>query len=336
MNSQPRSQLDSRSHPQGKAVGWLARVRLAMGMVVGMGIVILSVFAGGCGSGGKGEVVVYAAQDQVYAEPLFAQFTRETGIRVRVLYDSEAVKTVGLANRLLAERSRPVCDVFWGNEELRTRQLESSEVWREDNPWVAFGCRSRRLVVNTNLVAASGVPRSLLELTNRQWAGKVVFAYPLFGTTATHFLALEQHWGRELWRGWCERMAANHPLIVDGNSVAARMVARGEAVIGLTDSDDFRSEVGQGAPLRMLPLMPELLLIPNTAAVVRGCPNPAGAQALVEFLSGQRVGQALVDAGALDLAAFPRGRMGTLEPEWPALVADLEASSEFLKRTFLR
>lgn len=336
MNPHPHTPLNPRSHPRGEAVGGGARVRLAMRAFAAVGTLILAMCAGGCGSGGNREVVVYAAQDQVYAEPLFAQFTRETGIRVRALYDSEAVKTVGLANRLLAERSRPVCDVFWGNEELRTRQLESSEVWREENPWVAFGCRSRRLVVNTNMVGAADAPRSLLELTNRQWAGRVVFAYPLFGTTATHFLALEQHWGRELWRGWCERMAANHPLIVDGNSVAARMVARGEAAVGLTDSDDFRSEVGQGAPLRMLPLMPELLLIPNTVAVVRGCPNPAGAQALVEFLSGQRVGQALVDAGALDLAAFPRGRLGTMEPEWSALVADLEASSEFLKRSFLR
>src|SRR4051812_2009172 len=68
-------------------------------------------------------VVIYASQDQVYAEPILADFTKETGIKVLPLYDSEAVKTVGLANRLLAERSHPQCDVFWSNEELRTRQL---------------------------------------------------------------------------------------------------------------------------------------------------------------------------------------------------------------------
>src|SRR5687767_13851743 len=50
-------------------------------------------------------VIVYAAQDQVYSEPILQQFTKETGIKVRAVYDSEAVKTVGLANRLLAERS---------------------------------------------------------------------------------------------------------------------------------------------------------------------------------------------------------------------------------------
>ena len=59
-------------------------------------------------------VVVYAAQDQVYAEPVFAEFQKETGIKVKAVYDSEAVKTVGLANRLLAERSHPQCDMFLG------------------------------------------------------------------------------------------------------------------------------------------------------------------------------------------------------------------------------
>ena len=77
----------------------------------------------GCSENRSNQVVVYAAQDQVYAEPIFESFTRETGIRVLPLFDSEAVKTVGLANRLLAEKSHPQCDVFWGNEEMRARQL---------------------------------------------------------------------------------------------------------------------------------------------------------------------------------------------------------------------
>lgn len=50
------------------------------------------------------EVIVYAAQDQVYAEPILRAFEQETGIKVKTVYDSEAVKTVGLANRWLGER----------------------------------------------------------------------------------------------------------------------------------------------------------------------------------------------------------------------------------------
>ena len=98
-------------------------------------------------------VIVYAAQDQVYAEPILREFENSTGIKVKAVYDSEAVKTVGLANRLLAERSHPQCDVFWGNEEMRARQLAAQGVFRETNGWAAFGHRSRRIVINTNLVS---------------------------------------------------------------------------------------------------------------------------------------------------------------------------------------
>lgn len=66
--------------------------------------------------GATNEVVIYAAQDQIYAEPILHEFEKETGLKVKAVYDSEAVKTTGLANRLLAERSHPQCDVFWGNE----------------------------------------------------------------------------------------------------------------------------------------------------------------------------------------------------------------------------
>src|SRR6476661_7022367 len=49
--------------------------------------------------------------------------TARTGIIVRPVYDNEAAKTVGLVNRLIAEKNNPQCDVFWNNEELRTHQL---------------------------------------------------------------------------------------------------------------------------------------------------------------------------------------------------------------------
>ena len=141
-------------------------------------------------------VVAYCAQDREYAEPILNEFTRQTGIQVQTVFDNEAVKTVGLANRLLAERSHPQCDVFWGNEELRTRQLAAQQVFRETNGWVAIGYRSRRVVINTNHVSLAQAPRSLRGLTNAAWHGKVALAYPLFGTTSTHFHALRQHWGR--------------------------------------------------------------------------------------------------------------------------------------------
>ncbi len=253
----------------------------------------------GC-SPGEPDVVVYAAQDRVYAEPLLREFERQAGLRVSALYDSEAVKTVGLVNRLLAERDHPVADLFWGNEEFRTRQLEAEGVFRATNGWSSFGWRSRRVAINTNHLDLASAPTSLLELTNATWRGKVALAYPLFGTTATHFAALRQHWGTEAWEAWCRALVANKAFVVDGNSVVARMVARGEAWIGLTDSDDVRVVQREGAPVAMLPIGPETLLIPNTVALVSGSPHPDAADELSRFLNSAAVVASLVENEALE------------------------------------
>ncbi len=301
-------------------------------------------------------VVIYAAQEQVYAEPILRGFEKETGIKVKAVYDSEAVKTTGLVNRLLAERSHPQCDVFWGNEEMRTRQLAAQNVFRETNGWAAFGHRSRRIVINTNFVSVGsrrgneadqtsvatsppphvggyGAPTSLLELTNEIWRGKVALAFPQFGTTATHFHALKQHWGETVWLAWCRALAANKPFIVDGNSVVVKFVSRGEARIGLTDSDDVFAGQREGAPVAMLPINEDQLMIPNTVGVIRNAPHPANAQKLFAYLQRREVRDMLVQANALE-GATESSEPNSLTPNWDALLHDLEATTKQLHELF--
>ena len=300
-----------------------------------------------------GEVVVYCAQDQVVAEPILKEFTRRTGIRVQAVFDSEAVKTVGLANRLLAERDHPVCDVFWGNEEFRTRQLVAADVFRATNGWTAFGQRSRRLVVRqdrfaevfSNQYSVSQSPRPLntdalntdhfafTALTNSAFHGRVSLAFPLFGTTATHFVALRQQWGESNWLVWCRALAVNRPFIEEGNSHVVKRVARGEALIGLTDSDDITSAQREGLPVTALPIFPESLLIPNTVGLIaKPKPNPA-AEKLYEFLQSPAVREQLVAAAALEPET---PATNTLRPNWPALLRDLDRATDQLKEVFRR
>ena len=282
------------------------------------------------------QVVVYCAQDQVYAEPIFRRFETTTGIKVRAVFDNEAVKTVGLANRLVAERHHPVCDVFWGNEEMRTRQLAAQGVFRSTNGWAAFGYRSRRIVVNTNRVALSSAPHSLLELTNATWRGKLALAYPQFGTTATHFHALRRDWGPGFWQAWCRALAANHPFLVDGNSEVVKMVGRGEAVIGLTDSDDIADGQREALPVSGLPISKETLLIPNTVAVVRAAPDAAPAQRLFDYLQSPQVLQDLVQAKALEGTSANDPSLQTLKVDWAGVLSDLPRTTAELNQIFLR
>jgi iron(III) transport system substrate-binding protein len=302
-----------------------------------LGVVLFPLLNHGCAPAGKGnEVTAYCAQDQNYAEPILREFTKQTGVKAPAVYDSEAVKTVGLANRLLAERPHPRCDVFWGNEEMRTRQLAAQGVFRETNGWAAFGYRSRRIVINTNRLSVTSAPRSLLDLTNETWRGKVALAYPQFGTTATHFHALRQHWGGATWEAWCRALAANKPFLVDGNSVAVKTVGRGDAWIGLTDSDDIAAGQAVGMPVVPLSMTEETLLIPNTVGVVRGAPHPDAAQRLFEFLQQPEVIRQLVAARALEDLSANEVTVSTLKVNWDALLRDLEDTTVRLNTIFLR
>jgi len=209
-------------------------------------------------------------------------------------------------------------------------------VFRETNGWAAVGYRSRRIVINTNRLSLAAAPHSLLELTNETWRGKLALAYPQFGTTATHFNALRQHWGDELWQAWCRGLVANKALLLDGNSVVVKMVVRGEAWIGLTDSDDIASGQEEDLPVAPLPMNEETLLIPNTVAVVRGAPHPQAAQRLFEYLQKGDVVRELIAAHALEGSSASTVSTPTLKVSWDALLRDLDGTTAELNRILLR
>ena len=312
----------------------MRRAKYWIGAVAG---VVVAATLGGCGRQQPEEVVVYTSQDEVYAEPILAEFQKRTGIAARTVIDSEAVKTVGLVNRLLTEQDHPQCDVFWNNEEFRTRQLAARGLFRETDGWRRLGWRTRRIVVNTNLLSLANAPRSFHEATNAAWRGKLALAYPLFGTTSTHFQALRQLWGDAGWQAWCRALADNKPFLVDGNSVVVNLVGRGEAWVGFTDSDDIAAAQREGQPVAALPVTEETLFIPNTVGLIRNCPHPAAAEKLYEFLSEQQVSQQLTEAHALEGAVLDEqtARQG-LQVNWGRLLEDLESATAESKGIFLR
>jgi iron(III) transport system substrate-binding protein len=325
----PHEPSETNLNPRRGGANWVRLALAAVGLAL-LGVLAVSMLKR---VAGPRSVTLYTSQDQVYADLILQRFEQDTGLRIRPVYDSEAVKTVGLANRLLAERNHPQCDVFWNNEILRTWQLAAHGLFEG---WTEFGYRSRRLVINTNLLHPDDAPRSLLELTNRAWQGKVALAYPLFGTTVTHFLALRQHWGEQAWEQWCRALQANQPFMVDGNSVVVQFVGRGEAWIGMTDSDDIAVGQREGMPVAALPITELDLLIPNSVAIVRGGPNPASADVLYEYLQSATVTDRLIAVDGLEGATADEVKVRTLNPDYHRLLEELEMGTDQLKRIFLR
>src|SRR5829696_10109397 len=77
----------------------------------------------GCGRDSAETVTLYTSVDQPYAAPIIKAFEQKTGIKVVLVTDAEATKSVGLAERIRAEKANPQADVFWGNEPFHTINL---------------------------------------------------------------------------------------------------------------------------------------------------------------------------------------------------------------------
>jgi len=175
------------------------------------------------------------------------------------------------------------------------------------------------IVYNTRHVAADEVPRSIFELAEPKWKGKVAVANPQYGTTRTHVAALFAALGRQRACEFLRRLLENEVRIVDGNAMVKNLVARAHPdaspiYLGLTDTDDVLSGQADGEPVSMV--YPDqdtfgTLVVPSTVCLIRGASHPAAARRLIEYLAGADVERRLASgrAGFIPLrAATPAGR----------------------------
>lgn len=293
---------------------------------------LLSVLAVGCSGVRKPDerVVVYCAQDQEFADGVFADYHAAGGQPITPKFDTEANKSVSLAAELEQEAARPRCDVHWNNEILATIRLARQGLYEpytspaaapfpdwskaKDGTWQAFAARARVLIVNTNLVPEADRPKSLLDLTDPKWKGKVAIAKPQFGTTATQVACLFEVLGADAAKAFYRGLKANGVAVVPGNKQTATGVSEGKFAVGLTDTDDALIELNAGKPVAIVfpdqdghPAHSRLgvLYIPNTVAVVKGCPNPAGARRLIDYLLRQETEAKLAEGGGFQIPLSP-------------------------------
>ena len=310
----------------------------------------------------KGQVVVYTALDREYSEPILKKFEERTGVKVMPVYDAESVKTVGLVNRLLAEKQRPRCDVFWNNEIVRSIQLKKEGLTAPydspsakdipaamkdaDHHWTGFAARARVLLVNKRMLPNEGEwPTTVEALTDPKWRGKAAFSKPLFGSMSTHAAVIWANAGPEKAQKFWEATLKN-AVLVDGNAQVRDAVVGGEVPWGITDSDDAFGAVTDGAPVAIIypksdPAGPGTLFFPNTLVLIKNSPNQDNGRKLIDFLLSPEVEKLLAESRSAQIPlhpgiAPPKG-LPNLKPEqilkvdWEKTYESLAPSAAFLK-----
>ncbi|RUM88347.1 MAG: iron ABC transporter substrate-binding protein [Thermodesulfatator sp.] len=270
------------------------------------------------------QVVVYTSVDDIFARPVAQEFEKTTGISVKLVTDTEETKSTGLLNRLIAEKNRPVADVFWSGDPARAALLKKKgvsapyispaaqglpvEFSDPEGYWISFSTRARMIIYNSEHVAEGKKPTSIYDLVNERFKGKACIANPLFGTTSMHAAALFQVLGDEKAKQFFEDFATNGGQILGSNGDVKNKVASGQCLLGLTDSDDVSVAVMEGKPVGYV--FPDqdafgTLLIPNCAVLIKGAPHLAEAQKFMDFLLGPETERMLAQSRAAQIPLRP-------------------------------
>ena len=283
-------------------------------LVLGCAIAVLMT-AIGCNRAPNREIVVYTGVDEPISTPVLRDFEHRTGIHVVIINDTEAAKSVGLAERLLAEKDHPKADVWWSNEVFRTIDLAGQGVLAPyDSPsakdipdrfkdkqhlWAGSGLRVRVMAVSDRLPVGTRAPTGIEDLTKPAFKGRIALSRPTAGTTGSFVAALYVLWGHEKSDAYFRALHDNGVVLLGGNSVVADSVGQGQMWLGLTDNDDVANS--QANDLKLHAVMPDqdsfgTLPLPGSVALVAGAGHPAEAKELIDYLLTADVEQKLIAA----------------------------------------
>ncbi len=268
---------------------------------------ILSLFAaaaatlGGAAAEAR-ELVLYNASDSVNT-PLVAAFReRHPGIEVRFVSGS----TGPIAERAVAERTRPQADVIYlvnniALEQLKTagvfepyrpRGAETPEQFRDpDDFYVLHFATTMCMVVNTQRLAEKSLPMPVAweDLIRPAYRGEVSLPSPLRSGTGVGILTtFVDAFG---WN-FVENLHQNVRQYSDGGSGGAQLAATGEVAIGLTFDTTCHSLKSAGRPVEIVygRITPNVM---EGGGLVAGARNPAEAKLFLDFMASEEAAKVL-------------------------------------------
>ncbi len=252
------------------------------------------VFFSACQTKTDNRVVLYCSVDEVYAKPLIKQLELQTGLQIDALFDTEATKTAGLANRIRAERARGRADVFWSSALLQTLLMSEEGLLEpydslnaRDLPpqfrgkdWAGVGTRARVLVTRT--------PQSFDVATVAHLTGgslkPVGISNVQFGTASDWATTLASRWGTPKTLHYFRALKTSDVRVLPGNGDVARQTAQGVLRFGVTDSDDYLALQRQGKSLVLMQTDKDNVLVPGAVSILKNAPHPENAKKLFDAI----------------------------------------------------
>lgn len=194
----------------------------------------------------SGSLTVYSGRKQDLMGDLFAQFEKETGIKLNVKYGD----TAELAAQLLEEGDKSPADVFLAQDAGALGAVQAGGLFsklesditstvdkryrsREDK-WIGTSGRARVLAYNPDAVRAADLPAKITSLSDSKWKDKIGWA-PTNGSFQSFVTAMTILKGKEATRSWLSAMKANGAKTYANNDAITLAVSAGELQAGLVN-----------------------------------------------------------------------------------------------------
>lgn len=216
----------------------------------------VALVAAACGGSDGDKLVVYSGREQELVEPLYAQFTKDTGIELDVRFG----ESPELAATIREEGDATPADVFYAQDagsigvlepqltELPSADLELVDPRYRDpaGRWVGVTGRVRVLAYNTDRVEAAALPASVLELASPDWTLGDVGVAPTNASFVGFVSAMRVTLGDEQTQAFLDGLAT-HAKTFQKNGQIVDAIASGEVDTGLVNHYYLYEKLGSDA-----------------------------------------------------------------------------------------
>lgn len=288
---------------------------------VAVSLLLVAGSAAACGGGSAGApagqggttLTLYSAQHKQTTEAIMAAFNHQTGIRDREDADDEDVLTAQIER----EGSRSPADVVYVENCNWLQQLDERGLLAKVDPstlanvprvdsatdgdWVGVSARVSAMVYNPSRISPSQLPRSVLELANPEWKGRIEIApaetdfWPIVSSVA-------RARGQAAALAWLQGLKANAGAgdNIPDNETLLSDVSQGTTDLAVINTYYFyrlQAEVGKSAVNARIayfePHDPGYVENVSGAAILKSSKHPAAAQQLLAFMTGE-AGQTVI------------------------------------------
>jgi iron(III) transport system substrate-binding protein len=285
-------------------------------------VISCTLMASGCGgssSAGENSITLYNAQHQDLMQLMVDGFTKSTGIKVNMRNGSD----FELANQIIQEGSSSPADVFATENSPAMSMVDSKNGFAfvgdqavgnvpsafvpASKNWAGFAARSTVLAYNPQTLAETDLPKSILDLADPKWKGRVGIAAngADFQAIVSAVLAVN---GQDATEKWLKGLKDN-AKIYQGNVPVMKAVNAGEIDSGIIYHYYwYKDQAESGANSENVKLQyfgnkdAGAFVSTSGAGVVKTSKKVDHAREFVAFLNGPEGQRILAESKALEYA----------------------------------